>query len=57
MNDSKWDGCPYNYYIHKEKVEKMEQGKISKGVNHNDYNYHVSRLERCYDWLMEKEKA
>lgn len=45
------------YYIHKEKVEKMEQGKISKGVNHNDYSYHVSRLERCYDWLMEKEKA
>lgn len=44
-----WEGCPYNHEVHERKVKELGPG--------NDYNYHKSRLERCYDWQWEQTKA
>jgi len=50
-----WNDCPYNFEAHKRIIREMDNGVIP--YNHNNYLYHQSRIDRCWDWYYKNKKS
>ena len=51
---TKWDGCLYNFSVHKKYVDKYSKNGTHNYSEYLDYQYHESRLDRCYEWAWEQ---